>query len=66
MSKWIPVSERLPKTGEIVLVTETSWTIRGIDVDWWNGEQWVRNGKYVIAWQPLPEPYKESDEDGSN
>lgn len=59
--KWIPVTERLPETGEIVLITETSWTIRGIDVDWWNGEQWVRNGKYVTAWQPLPEPYKESD-----
>ena len=60
--KWIPVTERLPETREIVLITETLWTVRGIDVDWWDGEQWVRNGQYVIAWQPLPEPYEEAEQ----
>lgn len=59
--KWIPVTERLPEKGEIVLITNTMWNVRSIGIDWWNGEQWVRNGQYVIAWQPLPEPYKESD-----
>lgn len=59
--KWILVSERLPEKGEIVLTTDTLWNGRRVSIDWWNGEQWVRNGKYVIAWQPLPEPYEESD-----
>lgn len=59
--KWIPVSERLPETGEIVLITDTLWNGRRVSIDWRNDEQWVRNGKYVIAWQPLPEPYEEGD-----
>lgn len=59
--KWIPVSERLPKIGEIVLITDTLWNGRRVSIDWRNDEQWVRNGQYVIAWQPLPEPYEESD-----
>lgn len=60
--KWIPVTERLPEEGEIVLVTDTLWNIKSVNIDWWNGEQWVRNGQYVIAWQPLPEPYEEAEQ----
>lgn len=59
--KWIPVSERLPEKGETVLTTDTLWNGRRVSIDWRNDEQWVRNGKYVIAWQPLPEPYKENE-----
>lgn len=57
--KWIPVSEKLPDTGEIVLVTENMWRENMIGIDWRNDEQWVRNGRYVTAWMPLPEPYEE-------
>ena len=55
--KWIPVSERLPKEKKYVLVTtidddmKVSWVT---DVNyWWN----IGRGK-VIAWMPLPEPWR--------
>lgn len=62
VGEWIPCSERLPeKEGSYLL---TSKTVSGI--------RYVRpgmlysNGKFgsdsVIAWMPLPEPYKEDKE----
>lgn len=72
---WIPVSERLPEEGYGVLVTVNGkhnnitfidalqiaeydstdgWIIEGY-LDWANPD--------VTAWQPLPEPFKESEEE---
>ena len=72
---WIPVSERLPEEGYGVLATvngkhnnttfidaleiaeydsDEGWIIEGY-LDWINPD--------VTAWQPLPEPYKESEEE---
>lgn len=56
--KWIPCSERLPEAGKYVLRT-----IRKFG---WHGEEYwsVDIGSYntndgsIIAWMPLPEPYK--------
>ena len=73
--KWIPVSERLPEEGYRVLATvngkhnnttfidaleiaeydsDEGWIIEGY-LDWINPD--------VTAWMPLPEPYKESEEE---
>ena len=55
--KWIPVTEALPEEKKYVLVTtidddmKVSWVT---DVNyWWN----IGRGK-VIAWMPLPEPWR--------
>ncbi len=71
---WIPVSERLPDVDEYIIVSfenfsvpmigrytvddDDSGTFRIGDED----ESFVENDLYVIAWMPLPEPYKESEE----
>ena len=59
--KWIPVTERLPEIDKRVIVTGTMWGLWEVDIDRWNGERWVKYGGYVSAWQPIPEPYEESD-----
>lgn len=69
---WIPCSERLPEEGQCVLVQtkkywdcgdETLIEIRMFDPQY-NGHDWKQIGcgrwianRFVIAWQPLPEPY---------
>lgn len=72
--KWIPCSERLPKIGQCVLIqldmneydSEYDSTIQ---VRRYDGEQDVYKWKWegldiwtsedvVLAWQPLPQPYK--------
>ena len=67
---WIPVSERLPEANEkdendfikAYLVQDARW----MDVARWDGEYWIAWGygtvlKDVIAWMPLPKPYREED-----
>lgn len=55
--KWIPVSERLPEEDGEYLVT----TING-DVDIYVFHTWGAKSPKVIAWMPLPEPYKAESE----
>lgn len=58
---WIPCSERLPENGTNVIARFSSGTVTEL--------RYVANGifhgiyeystKVIVAWRPLPEPYKE-------
>lgn len=64
LSKWIPCSERLPENAMNVIAQFSSGTVTELG--------YVGNGifegiyeystKVIIAWMPLPEPYKQNDE----
>lgn len=67
--QWIPCSERLPEPGVNVLV-DVAYIPEGYrfpladmigeDGEWINcdGSNW-----FAVAWMPIPEPYKEHDDD---
>lgn len=70
---WIPVSERLPEKDGYYFVTkrlidgriqtdiEPFWT----GADWWKSEFHFAGIDLweVLAWQPLPEPYKAGEQE---
>lgn len=64
--KWIPCSERLPNYGHNMLMCRKDGTVgegcyHSI-IGEWSQFRWNVNGvKDVIAWMPLPEPYKENE-----
>ena len=62
---WIPCSERLPKDWEHVLVCTTVTYTTPIFVDWYVDEvgSWANEGDSVIAWMPLPKPWKGADDE---
>lgn len=58
--RWIPVSERLPeKYGDYLVSTSNGWVV----TDYYASYGWDDNSDkdYVVAWMPLPEPYKGGD-----
>ena len=66
--KWIPVTERLPKSFATVIVTTSENVVTTAfmndDQKWRYLEVTERCFKASItAWMPFPEPYKEKSED---
>ena len=57
---WIPVEERLPEERGKYLCTVECIGHRYVIVGHYNNPGWTDNycGQMVIAWQPLPEPYR--------
>lgn len=64
-TEWIPCSERLPNEDEY------EWylvTVKGcelfVDIAPFNNKLWkgLSSGQKVIAWRPLPVPYREESE----
>ena len=66
--RWIPVTERPPELDEEVLVTDQYGDVwQATYIDWCGDERFVTAEESmtlegVIAWRPLPEPYKAEGE----
>ena len=64
MDKWIPVNKKLPdKNGDYLVTTRGNYNDI-IDIAYYNGI-WHKANK-VIAWMPLPEPYKGVENEADN
>lgn len=67
-TRWIPVSERLPKEGIEVLIT-TKWDNITIGEMFCDNDWVIYEGTTnadiddIKAWMPLPQPYTESEEE---
>ena len=73
LSRWIPISERLPEDESYILVSFENYTMPDIaryeENDGENDkfypgddeETYASYGLIVNAWMPLPEPYREEE-----
>lgn len=63
---WIPISEKLPETGDSILVTYSDGEV---GIVWsarpkvWGKYEKANNLIFPVAWMPIPEPYKEDGEE---
>ena len=67
-TRWISVSEKLPASDEDVLITNgigiyVGW-IDATDKGWRVDSEMDYFMNDIVAWQPLPEPYKAESEEG--
>jgi hypothetical protein len=68
--QWIPCSERLPEHGGRYLISVLDGINRRTTVAPYlpRCKAWTMTGRMaywkVIAWMPLPEPYREEEQDG--
>ncbi len=60
VNEWIPCKERLPEENQNVIACLAHGTVT--ELAFYNGKFhgiYSYDAKIIIAWQPLPEPYKE-------
>ena len=62
-TRWIPISEKLPKEGEEVLVSGYDTYNKKVIIARYQGEQYGFTCGLVSAWMPLPGPYKAESEE---
>ena len=58
--QWTPCSERLPMTKDDYIITVKDKSLTWTDYVEWSADYhwWEYDDDMVIAWMPLPEPYK--------
>ena len=63
VGEWIPCSKMMPKnqTAVLICLEWNAYDIAWLDGDLWVSELTVYDFETVMAWMPLPEPYKEGD-----
>lgn len=74
--QWIPVSERLPGSQELIMVSFDNGSVDIIWQDWVEGEKMTYQNwdedcfehpqVTALAWAPIPEPYRPQTEEGSH
>ena len=64
MTRWIPCSERLPEYPGVYMTT-LDYGKHGLTTGarYYHGKYFKWMNECVIAWMPLPEPYKAESED---
>ena len=66
--RWVPCSEKLPEkptVGEDGYLVQVSCAVQPFSA-YWNGSLWIDaedNVVIPVAWMPLPEPYREVDDE---
>lgn len=66
-TQWIPCSEKMPEDNTDVIVCFYSGTVTEMRY-WGNGifqGIYEHTAKTIVAWMPLPEPYKEVEDEQS-
>lgn len=62
VQKWIPVTERLPEHGDVVLICTKDKDVQVFQWDavynGWVGDRYNYSVKYVTHWMPLPDAPK--------
>ena len=62
---WIPCSEGLPnEMGTVIVTLLDEYGEYDVEEEWWTGDMFLNfgessSGYKVLAWMPIPEPYKQ-------
>ena len=64
---WIPCSERLPSEDEqdpeLGVIVTLGNGYSGLQYDWYHDGHWYDWDGFVVAWMPLPKPWKGADDE---